>query len=92
MRAAGIVIDMTGQGSARGLNTYALLSLLFSFVIFPPVGIYLGYKAREQIDRTGESGSELATIGIWAGWIFTGIFVVAILIWCVGVGILAGNS
>jgi hypothetical protein len=64
------------------VNTYAILSLVLAVAVFPPLGIYFGNKAKEQIARTGERGVELATVGIVLGWIFTAIFGALILIWC----------
>lgn len=63
-------------------NTYAILATIFAFVVFAPLGIYFGYKAREQIARTGERGSELATVGIVAGWIISVLQGVFVIIWC----------
>jgi hypothetical protein len=63
------------------VNTYAILATVFAFVVFPPLGIYFGYKAREQIAQTGERGSELATVGIVAGWILTILQAVFVVIW-----------
>ncbi|HZM75974.1 MAG TPA: DUF4190 domain-containing protein [Candidatus Limnocylindrales bacterium] len=63
-------------------NLYAILSLIFSVAVFPPVGIYLGYKAKEEITRTGERGIELAQVGIVVGWIFTSLYAVFLIVWC----------
>lgn len=63
-------------------NTYAILSLVLAIAVFPPLGIYFGYKAKEQIARTGERGVELATVGIVLGWIFSAIIGLALLAWC----------
>lgn len=63
-------------------NLYAILSLIFSVAVLPPVGVYLGYKAKQQIEQTGERGIELAQVGIIVGWIFTAFFAVFILVWC----------
>jgi hypothetical protein len=51
-------------------------------VVFPPVGIWLGYQARKQIAQTGERGGELATAGIVIGWIYTGLFGLFFIVWC----------
>ncbi len=64
------------------VNVYAILALVFSAMIFPPVGIVLGYKARRQIAQTGERGSELATAGIVVGWIFPCIYGLFFIVWC----------
>jgi Domain of unknown function (DUF4190) len=63
-------------------NTYAILAAIFAFVVFPPLGIYFGYKAREQIAQTGERGIELAKVGIIGGWIITGLQAVFFVVWC----------
>jgi hypothetical protein len=64
------------------LNTNALLALVLGAMVLPPLGIYFGYKAREEIARTGQRGSELATAGIVVGWVLTGLFVVAVCGFC----------
>ena len=63
-------------------NTYAILAAIFAFVVFPPLGIYFGYKAREQIAQTGERGIELAKVGIIGGWIITSLQAVFLVVWC----------
>jgi hypothetical protein len=72
------------------MNLYAILSLVFSVAVFPPVGIYLGYKAKQQIEQTGERGIELAQVGIIVGWIFTSLYALFFICWCgfiaVGIG------
>jgi len=64
------------------VNTYAILAAIFAFVVFPPLGIYFGYKAREQIAQTGERGIELAKVGIVGGWIITGLQAAFLVVWC----------
>src|SRR6185503_6432992 len=54
-------------------NTYAILAAIFAFVVLPPLGIYFGIKAKQQIAQTGERGIELAKVGIVGGSIMTGI-------------------
>ncbi|MGI5243858.1 DUF4190 domain-containing protein [Dactylosporangium sp. CA-139066] len=68
--------------AAPPTNTYAILALIFAFVMFPPLGIYFGYKARKQIAESGERGSEMATVGIVAGWIHSALLGVGLVIWC----------
>jgi Domain of unknown function (DUF4190) len=63
-------------------NLYAILSLVISLVVFPPVGIYLGYKAKEQIAQTGERGIEMAKIGIVVGWVLTSVYAVFMVCGC----------
>jgi hypothetical protein len=55
---------------AAPTNTMAILSLVFAFV-FAPAAIVMGHVARKQIRQTGESGSGLATAGLWLGYIIT---------------------
>ncbi|WP_344620918.1 DUF4190 domain-containing protein [Dactylosporangium salmoneum] len=73
-------------------NTYAILATIFAFVVFAPLGIYFGYKARKQIAQTGERGSELATVGIVAGWIISVLQGVFILVWCGFVAIMVSSG
>lgn len=63
-------------------NTYAILAAIFAFVVFPPLGIYLGHKAKQQIAQTGERGIELAKVGIIGGWIVTCLQGVFLIVWC----------
>jgi hypothetical protein len=51
--------------------------------VLPPLGIYFGKKAQQQIAVTGERGIELAKAAVVVGWVLTigvGAFFV---IWCV---------
>jgi hypothetical protein len=64
------------------LNTYAILSLVFAVFVFPPLGIYFGKKAKQQIAQTGERGVELATAGVICGWIFSACYALFLLVWC----------
>ena len=63
-------------------NTYAILATVFAFAVFAPLGIYFGYKARQQIAQTGERRSELATVGIIGGWIISCLQGAFLLVWC----------
>jgi TctA family transporter len=67
-------------------NTYAILSLVFGAMVFAPLGIYFGKRAKKEIARTGERGAELATAGIVVGWIFTVFYALFLLVWIVLVG------
>jgi peptidyl-prolyl cis-trans isomerase B (cyclophilin B) len=74
------------------VNTYAILSLVLGLAIFPPLGIYFGNRAKEQIAQTGERGVELATAGIVVGWILTSLYAVFICVWCGFVGLMISGS
>jgi hypothetical protein len=64
------------------MNTYAILSVVFAFAVFAPLGIYFGSKAKEQIAQTGERGIELAKVGVIAGWILTCLQGAFLIVWC----------
>ena len=64
------------------VNTYAILSVVFAFAVFAPLGIYFGNKAKQQIAQTGERGIELANVGVIAGWILTGLQAAFLVVWC----------
>jgi hypothetical protein len=63
-------------------NTYAILSLVFAIAVLPPLGIYFGAKAKQQIAASGERGIELAKAGYIVGWVLTGIYLAFFLVWC----------
>ncbi len=73
-------------------NTYAILSLVFAFAVFAPLGIYFGIKAKEQIAQTGERGIELAKIGVIAGWIITCLQAAFLIVWCAFFFTLLGSA
>lgn len=68
--------------AAPPVNTYAILATIFAFVVFPPLGIYFGTKAKQQIAQTGERGIELATVGIIAGWVLSVLYALFMIVWC----------
>jgi hypothetical protein len=79
----------TGQPAAT-TNTMAIVSLVLSLAglltwITAPVGAVLGHIARRQIRERGEQGEGMAMAGIIAGWIITGLGVLA----CCGIIALA---
>jgi len=77
--------------ATSGTNGYAIAALVLgilgiTFAPTGPVAVWLGYRARREIEQTGEGGSGLATAGIVLGWIGTVllalgvVFVVLILV------------
>jgi hypothetical protein len=80
----------------RRLNNTAVASMivsLASFVTFPLLGllgVYLGMKAREEIKARDEDGEGMATAGIIAGWMSTGLAVVLLIFMTLVVGIVLG--
>ncbi len=58
-----------GQPPAKqGTNGMAIASLIMAFLI-GLVGVILGFIAKSQIKRTGQSGNGLATAGIIIGFL-----------------------
>lgn len=51
------------HGQAQGTNGMAIASLVTAFFC-SPLGIILGFVAKGQIKKTGQSGNGLATAGI----------------------------
>ncbi len=72
-------------------NTMAILALVFAFV-FAPAAIVMGHVAKKQIRQTGEQGEGLATAGLWLGYIFTGLAVLACAFYVVVVVIAVGSA
>jgi hypothetical protein len=67
---------------APPFNTYAILAIIFAVAVLPPLGIYFGTKAKQEIERTGERGVELAGAAIVTGWILSGLMGVFLILWC----------
>jgi hypothetical protein len=82
----------------RPLNNAAVASMivsLASFVTFPLLGllgVYLGNKAREEIKARDEDGEGMATAGIVAGWMSTGLFLVTLVFLTLLIGIMLGAA
>jgi hypothetical protein len=71
---------------SRHLNNAALASMivsLASFVTCPLiglVGVYLGLRAKKEIQETGDDGDGMATAGVVVGFISTGVAAVTLLV------------
>jgi Domain of unknown function (DUF4190) len=63
-------------------NTYAILALVLGIMVLPPLGIYFGNKAKEQIWVSGERGIEMAKAGVIVGWILTIVYGLFFVVWC----------
>ena len=68
-------------------NTMAILGLVFAFVA-SPVGLVLSIIAKNQIKKTGENGSGLAT----AGLVISIIGIVFWIIWIIAMIVLAASA
>jgi uncharacterized protein DUF4190 len=67
-------------------NGMAIASLVCSLAgllvgISAPVGAILGHIARRQIRTTGEQGDGMALAGIIVGWVITGLFLCACVVY-----------
>ncbi|MBT8225381.1 MAG: DUF4190 domain-containing protein [Dactylosporangium sp.] len=69
-------------------NVYAILSLALGLAVFPPLGIYFGSKAKQQIAQTGERGIELAQAGLVCGWVLTALLGIAVAGWAIAMAVL----
>ena len=49
------------------VNTFAIASIPTGLLV-PPVGLFLGHRARKQIKATGEQGAPLTVIGLVLGY------------------------
>lgn len=76
--------------SSPGTNGLAIASLVLGIVWIYWIGSILalvfGYVAKNQIRRTGEGGSGMATAGIVLGWVGVGILAIVILAVLVAAG------
>lgn len=73
----------TSPAAQPGLNTMAVLALVFAFV-FSPLGVVFGVVGRRQISRTGERGKGLATAGL--------VLSVVFVLLGIALGVLVANS
>lgn len=65
-----------------------MLGIVWVYWIGSILALVFGYVAKNQIRRTGEGGSGLATAGIVLGWVGVGTLVIVI----VALLIAAGNG
>jgi uncharacterized protein DUF4190 len=68
-----------GYAYAPRTNTLAIVSLVLSFFVSIG-GIICGHIALSQIKRTGEGGRGLALAGVIIGYVFTGFWVLYVII------------
>ncbi|MCU7730892.1 DUF4190 domain-containing protein [Actinoplanes sp. KI2] len=80
-----------GYAPVTSTNTLAILALVFAFV-FSPAAIVLGHLAKKQIRQTGEQGEGLATAGLWLGYIFTILGLLACAVYVIVIVIAVGNA
>lgn len=76
--------------SEKGYNLFAILSIIFTFVIYP-VGLIFGIIALNQIKKTGEKGKGLAMVSIISGLVLVTIVIIGI-VWAVVSGIVKTSA
>jgi peptidyl-prolyl cis-trans isomerase B (cyclophilin B) len=64
----------------RQTNTMAIVALVTAF-FFAPLGIVFGHIALSQIRRSDEDGRGLAIAGLVVGYVFTGLYLLLIVLW-----------
>jgi len=60
----------------------AIAALVSAFVV-APLGVVLGHIALSQIQRSDEDGRGLAIAGLVLGYVFTGLYLLPIVIWVI---------
>ncbi|AFA71092.1 putative membrane protein [Gordonia polyisoprenivorans VH2] len=66
--------------STAKTSTLAIWAMVLSVIgCTSPIGLYLGYRARNQIRRTREYGEPFATVAIIVGWAYILALIVAIV-------------
>jgi len=84
--------------TSRRLNNAALAAMivsLASFVTCPLiglVGVYLGLRAKKEIQETGDDGDGMASAGVVVGFISTGVAAVTVLVVAMVVAFAAGAA
>lgn len=69
----------TGVGAEQRLSVYAVLSLVFAFVV-APLGVVFGHVALVEIRRTQDRGRGLAIAGLVIGYAWTlGIILIVVI-------------
>ena len=62
------------------VNVWAIVALILSGVgILSPFGLWLGYRTRSQIDKSGEIGREFSVAAIIVGWLWIVFFVLGLI-------------
>ena len=67
-------------GMGPRTNTLAIIALVLGFLV-PLGGIICGHIALSQIKRTGEAGHGLALAGTVLGYVFTGLGILALILY-----------
>lgn len=63
-----------------------MLGIVWVYWIGSILALVFGYVAKNQIRRTGEGGSGLATAGIVLGWVGVGVLLLVIVVGLIAAG------
>ncbi len=67
-------------GASDQINVPAIIALVLSGLgITFPIGLWLGYRSRNQIDREGTLGREFATAAIIVGYLWLIALVIGVI-------------
>ena len=70
------------SSSTKTMNRTAIWAFVLSLLgITSPIGIYLGYRARDEIRSRRQYGAPFATVAIRLGWTWVAVAVVALLVY-----------
>jgi hypothetical protein len=75
----GCPMDATGNTNTSKTNTLAIIALVVAFFV-PLVGAILGHVALGQMKKSGESGRGVALAAVIIGWVFTGLSILAAIL------------
>ncbi len=78
------------MAKAEKYNLFAILSLIFTFVMYP-AGLIFAFVALSEIKKTKEKGKWMAWIPIGIGIALLGLFVLGV-IWGVVSGVLRAGA
>ncbi|WP_270486623.1 DUF4190 domain-containing protein [Gordonia jacobaea] len=70
------------SSSTTTMNRTAIWAFVLSLLgITSPIGIYLGYRARDEIRSRPQYGMPFATAAIRLGWVWVAVAIVALLVY-----------
>lgn len=89
--ATGPGIPVDPVPASMQTNSLAIAAFVISLVACAPIGLILGYRAREQIRESGEQGGGFALAAIILGWLGLAVYL-TLLFFIVVIGGWAANS
>ncbi len=67
-----------GQISIAAIVGFVLSGLGF-LLVTAPIGLWLGYRGREECTRGGREGVQFAKFAVWLGWMWVVFWVLALI-------------